>query len=166
MEERFKLNSLFIKKFVKPGMSVADIGCGTGIFTLQILNLNAKVIAIDVSKESLKATREYILKNQPDKLKNVTFIQIDVSRNKIPFADIAIAIGVTPYVENINSFYSNILPNVNMFYCHLLDSRHWANRVRYFLPILNVRNVLLTKHNFALINRENFATGYFDIIKK
>lgn len=175
MAERYRLTMDFIEKYVKPGMTVADIGCGTGIFTVEMLKRGARVIAIDISTSSLEATKKSISRNTPDRLDSVQFLQLNVSENSIPKVDIAIAMGVTPYVAEIEPFYQNILTQTRIFYCLILDPKHWANRIRSALPILNVRNVhcfsrelideILHRNKCILIERRNFASGYLDIVE-
>jgi ubiquinone/menaquinone biosynthesis C-methylase UbiE len=51
----------FLAVWVKPGMVVADIGCGTGFLTLPLARLvgrTGKVIAIDLQPEMLEYTRQ------------------------------------------------------------------------------------------------------------
>jgi SAM-dependent methyltransferase len=50
----------FLAPWVKPGMVVADIGCGTGFITLPLSRLvgnKGKVIAVDLQTRMLEATR-------------------------------------------------------------------------------------------------------------
>ena len=175
MAERYRLTIDFINQYVKPGMLVADIGCGTGVFTVEILKRGAKVVAIDISKSSLDATRRNVEKDAPEYVDDVSFVQLNVSENKIPAVDVAIAMGVTPYVTEIEPFYRNILAQTSVFYCLILDPHHWANRVRGVFPLLNVRNVhcfernlidsIIASNQCGLIERYDFASGYLDIVK-
>jgi len=67
---------------IKAGMAVADIGCGTGFFTLPLACLvgeKGKVFAADISKEMLIDLRERIEK---EKLHNVEVILSQ--ENRIP----------------------------------------------------------------------------------
>jgi SAM-dependent methyltransferase len=173
MAKRYQLTMDFIERYVKPRMLVADVGCGTGIFTVEILKRGARVIAIDISTSSLEATRQNIANNVPELLDSVQFLQMNVSEKPIPIVDIAIAMGVTPYVIEIESFYGNILSRTRIFYCLVLDPKHWANRIRRAFPLLNVRKVhcfhrnriddILRRNNCALVERRDFASGYLDI---
>lgn len=175
MGERYKLTIDFINQHVKTGMIVADIGCGTGLFTVEILKRGAKVLAIDISQSALEATRKNIAENAPEHIHDVSYLQLDVAEEKIPKVDVSIAMGVTPYVTDIESFYKNVLGSTNTFFCLVLDPRHWANRVRHAFPFLNVRNVLcferaridriVSENKCKLINRRNFASGYLDIVQ-
>ena len=58
MEKRFKLTMDFVENFSKPGITIADVGCGTGIFTVEMLKRGARVKALDLSTVSLKATQK------------------------------------------------------------------------------------------------------------
>jgi len=175
MADRYRLTMDFIDKYIKPGTTVADIGCGTGIFTVEMLKRGAQVIAIDISTSSLETTKKNIIQKIPDHLDSVQFLQLNVSENLIPKVDIAIAMGVTPYVTEIEPFYKNILGQARIFYCLILDPKHWANRIRAMLPILNVRNMhcfsrelidgILRRNRCTLIERRDFASGYLDIVE-
>ena len=173
MARRYQLTIEFIDRYVKPGMVVADVGCGTGIFTVEMLKRGAQVIAIDISKSALESTKKNIVTNAPELLDSVQFLQLNASEKTIPIVDIAIAMGVTPYVTDIESFYQNILSQTQIFYCLVLDPKHWANKIRLIFPLLNVRNVhcfdrnriddILRRNKCSLIERLDFASGYLDI---
>ena len=50
-----------MKSYVRPGMTVLDLGCGPGYFTLEIAKLldnNGKVIAADVQKGVLDILKQ------------------------------------------------------------------------------------------------------------
>ena len=50
-----------LKKHIKPGMTVLDLGCGTGYFTLEmakLLNKKGKVIAADVQNGMLEILKQ------------------------------------------------------------------------------------------------------------
>jgi SAM-dependent methyltransferase len=173
MAKRYALTMKFIDQYVRAGVVVADIGCGTGIFTVEMLRRGAQVRAIDISESALSLTRSMVQSLVPEHARNVEFFQLDASRQGLPNSDVALAMGITPYMENLEPFYDNILPNTKVFYCLVLDPRHWANVVRTLLPVLNVRSIrcferrtvsaLLAKHNWKLIERRGFASGYLDL---
>lgn len=175
MAERYRLTMEFIERYIRPGMVVADIGCGTGIFTVEILKRGARIVAIDISTSSLEATKRNVINSAPDRLDAIQFLQLNVSEDRIPPADVSIAMGVTPYVTEIEPFYRNILTQTHFFYCLVLDPKHWANRIRRSVPLLNVRNVhcfkrdliddILRRNQCSLIERRNFASGYLDIVE-
>jgi len=60
-----------LKKYVRSGMTVLDLGCGTGYFTLEIaklLNNNGKVIASDVQKGMLEFLKQKLRNSQLQRL--------------------------------------------------------------------------------------------------
>jgi SAM-dependent methyltransferase len=65
---------------VKPGMTVLDVGCGTGVTSLAMAQGGAKVTGLDISKPMLGLARERAAKAGL----NVSFIEADASA--YPFA--------------------------------------------------------------------------------
>ncbi|GET24063.1 class I SAM-dependent methyltransferase [Prolixibacter sp. NT017] len=60
-----------LKKYVRPGMTVLDLGCGTGYFTLEmakLLNGKGKVIAIDVQEGMLEILKRKLRNSELQKL--------------------------------------------------------------------------------------------------
>jgi SAM-dependent methyltransferase len=173
MTERFKLTMHFIEQHIKSEMVAVDLGCGTGIFTVEILKRGASVIAVDYAQSSLDLTRKAVEELVPNLTNRVRYLLLDVSYQALPSSDIVLVMGVTPYVEDISIFLGNILPNTQMVYCLFLDPKHWANKVRKHIPLLNVRNLccfdkyfidqLYRKHDWNLISRRKFASGYLDL---
>lgn len=176
MTERFRLTMLFIERYVREGIAAVDVGCGTGIFTVEMLRRGARVKAVDFSQSSLDLTKSLVEKLVPEKSVNVDYLLMDVSRQRLPDSDVVLAMGVTPYLEKIAPFYDNILPTTKIFYCLILDPRHWTNRFRSVLTFLNVRDMhwfskseidsILARHNWELIERKSFASGYLDLVQK
>lgn len=85
-----------LKKHIRQGMTVLDLGCGTGFFTLEIAKLldgKGKVIAIDVQEGMLEIMKQ---KLKDSELKQ----QIQIINNK------AQNLGFTEKVDFILAFYS------------------------------------------------------------
>ncbi len=172
MAERYRLTMDFFARHVQDDMTVVDVGCGTGIFTVELLRRGANVKAVDYTLRALELTKTLVERMLPDRAHAAEYLRLDATRDRMPDSDLVIAMGVTPYVDDLASFYANILPTTKMFYCLILDPRHWANRVRRLIPALNVRNLrwfdrpvvdsLLERHHWRLIERKNFASGYLD----
>lgn len=121
IEMKAKLDSLERKKMfnsikaleslgVSERMTVADIGCGTGFFTVllaRIVGLKGKVYAVDISKEMLRDVSRRIKK---EGLKNVKVI---VSKeNKIPInskdVDYCLLASVVHELENSTLFFKEL----------------------------------------------------------
>ena len=65
---RFKKRSNILKNFIGNNhKQVLELGCGTGIFTKEIVKTNNKIIAIDISKDLLAKAKKKVCS------KNVTF---------------------------------------------------------------------------------------------
>jgi SAM-dependent methyltransferase len=173
MVERYNRALEFIRKYVKSGMTVVDAGCGTGILSIEMLKQGAQVIAVDFSQKALDTTRTAIEHVLPEKTNSVKYILLDLEKDKLPASDIVIAMGVTPYIQDIDAYFNNILPTTSMFYCLYIDPEHWINRIRKIVHFINVRDLHFynksivdkqyEKYNWKLIDRKPFATGYLDI---
>jgi SAM-dependent methyltransferase len=172
MTDRFRRTMSFIEQHVHEGMTVVDLGCGTGIFTVEMLRRGAYVKAVDFAQSSLSLTQALVERLVPEKKNNVEYLLLDASQKRLPDSDAVLAMGVTPYLQEIAPFYNNILPTTKIFYCLILDPNHWANRIRRMLPFLNVRDLhwfakseidaILARHNWQLVERTSFASGYLD----
>lgn len=55
------LHTHYLKKLIKPGMSVLDAGAGPGRFTIELAKVGAKVTVGDISKEQLAQNLERVL---------------------------------------------------------------------------------------------------------
>jgi predicted RNA methylase len=173
MRDRFELTRAFIEENVHPGVVLADIGCGTGIFVVKAARRGASVEAIDFSTESLKATRANVERHTPDAV--VHYHQLDVQKDRLPRSDVAIMVGVTPYLSNLSGFLDCVLASTNLLFCQYVDPCHWANRLRRTVPVLNVRRLVFhnsrdvdgcyAEHGWRLDKRFRFATGYVDIVR-
>jgi len=53
----------FIEQYVKPGMRVLDLGCGSGILASGAARLGASVLALDTDAIAVTATRENVDRN-------------------------------------------------------------------------------------------------------
>ena len=176
MKKRYAKTLSFISTFVKKGDTVADLGCGTGIFVVELLNRGAKVLAIDYTEAALNLTKELVMNTCPDKQSFVTYLKLDLRNEQIPQCDAAFAMGVAPYIAEIEPFISNVMSGATILYLQLVDPRNIFNRLRDALPWLNVRklnfhnknnlNNYYSQKGLHLQKRENFATGYIDLISK
>jgi len=176
MTERYARTVAFIDNFVRPGMVVSDLGCGTGIFVVRALMCGAIVNAIDFSPTALEITKQNVLKHCPKEALSegkVTYRQANVQADELPISDVTLAMGLTPYLTNLAGFMEQALPKTKLMFCLYADPRHWANRIRAVLPFLNVRrlqcytkneiDLLYSHYGWTLKDRQSFATGYIDL---
>lgn len=84
--------SSYLAEWVKPGMTVADVGCGTGILTLPLAEMvgnKGKVIAIDLQPEMLAYTRKQA--EQHRLVERIVFQQASAnSLGPLPVLDFAV----------------------------------------------------------------------------
>lgn len=172
MKDRFRLTMDFIDSHVSESTVVNDIGCGNGIFTVECLRRGASVNAIDFANSALLLTKDRVESLVPESAPRVKYFEIDVSKNVLPKADLSLAVGVTPYLDQIEKFLSNVMTTSAISFVHYLDPFHWANIVRRILPFLNVRRLNCfapktidanyTGFQWKLNERRRFASGYID----
>ena len=172
MKERYKRTVNFIHEHVTPGISFSDLGCGTGIFVVEAARRGAIVTAVDFSESSLQTTRKTVANHAPDA--SVTYVQADVQKASLPRVDVTLAMGITPYLTDIDAFLFNVLPCTKLLCCQYTDPQHWASVIRRTFPVLDVRSLqcygkeyidaLYRKNGALLLKREPFASGYIDVV--
>ncbi|PQO35167.1 class I SAM-dependent methyltransferase [Blastopirellula marina] len=84
---------------IKPGMTVCDMGCGNGFYTLKMAEAvgeNGKVLAVDIQPEMLR-----LLQARADEaeLKNIGRILGDVHDPKLPVGEVDVILCVDVYHE-------------------------------------------------------------------
>ena len=176
LRTRLELCQSFVRRYVSAGQVVNDVGCGTGVLTTELLAQGAQVVAIDFLDEALAATRARVAALRPQDTERVTYICLDVRTASTPEADIAIAIGLAPYVQDLDAFFRNVVKSAHMSYCHFIDGEHWANRVRRLMPALNVRDLnyttpsaieaLYRKNERTLLERDRLGSGFLDFTQR
>src|SRR6516164_9451324 len=50
----------YVRRFVRTGDRVLDVGCGPGRFTIELVRLGARVVAADVSPMQLELHRSHV----------------------------------------------------------------------------------------------------------
>ena len=107
----------------------ADIGCGTGRWSLPVANRVEKLYLIDPSAQALD-----IAKNNLKKYKNVEFLNqsVDVAMRTIEPLDFAFSLGVLHHVPDINFAFNSIssklkkgAPLLVYIYYSFDESPHW-----------------------------------------
>lgn len=79
LHDTTKLAGQFLKKYLKPGMSVLDLGCGSGILSILARKLGASyVLGVDNDKIAVEVAQENVELNEVD---NVVIKESDLLRN-------------------------------------------------------------------------------------
>jgi ubiquinone/menaquinone biosynthesis C-methylase UbiE len=95
------------KEYCQKNMSLLDIGCGTGMFTIELAKYVASIDAIDCSSEMLKIAKE---KSKSEKVSNVNWqcgdiVKVLPCNNKY---NIITAFNVLLYLPDHKQLLSNI----------------------------------------------------------
>ena len=174
MFERHKHVSNYIKDNVKAGMIVADIGCGSGVYVLKMIDQNAsKVYALDYAKSAIELSKRNLKDSDQNKIHYKVF---DVTKESIAKTDVAISIGVLPYIDDIETYLNNILPYTDAFFFNYLDSNNLLNKLRIKLGFLDVRKYsyhnfeeifkLPIVQDFTLVKKVRLASGWMIELKR
>ena len=172
MKRRYQITSNFLDANVHSKTSFNDLGCGGGVFSILALQKGAKVSAIDFTDAALNLTSEAV-NFYGGISSNLQLIKMDLRSDTPPFADVSIAMGVAPYMEDIESFLGRTLSSTNLMMCNFVSPDHMINRVRQKIPYLNVRRLvfhspemietILQKNCFSLKSRIKLGTGFVDV---
>lgn len=173
MKERYRRTLAFLDRYLKPGDTFSDLGCGTGIFVIEALRRGAShVNAVDFSESSLSATRQAVERHFP--AASVSYTRADLQTGEIPLSSVSLAMGVTPYMTDIAAFIANAVPKTKVLCVQYTDPKHWASRIRTSIPALDVRSLqchdksridaLYFKHGGIKFERDGFASGYIDVV--
>lgn len=92
----------------KPQGIVLDLGCGTGRYTIDLLNQSTRVIGLDLSPKMVKIAKKKLGKNSP--LNHVDFLLGDAE--KLPFKrysfDTIICVRVIQHVPDLQKFVNEL----------------------------------------------------------
>lgn len=167
MGKRYDMVDAFVKNEIPPKSTVAEIGCGNGIFVKKFAEKNCKVFAIDYTKSALELTKKTLGEQL---LKNVTLLHQDITDKPIPKSDAAIAIGVLPYIQEPDDFFKNVLPNVDQLLWNFLDTNNKFNILRKAIRFIDVRGYYyhslddikknISKYGFEITKISPLATGF------
>ena len=164
---RHKTVSDYIDKKTKPGMKVADVGCGSGVYTKIMLRKGAFVYGLDYAESAVSLTEKNI---KSENSENYEIRVFDITKSKIPEVDLVISIGVLPYISDLDTYLDNVLPYTGSFLFNYLDMNHPLNRIRKLIHFFDVRNYSYHKlrdikkgiagHGFSIVKQTKLATGF------
>ncbi|MCH7535880.1 MAG: class I SAM-dependent methyltransferase [Bacteroidetes bacterium] len=167
MLKRHQFVLAFINEHVKEGMKVADIGCGSGLYTKVLLEKGANVIATDFAQTALYLTREKLTEEE---LTRCEMILHDISSSPIPKVDIVLCIGVLPYIDNFDIITKHVLPFTDKVLFNFMRNDNVFNQVRKHISILNVRDYSffdtkfvkknILDNNFRISGELKLGTGH------
>jgi SAM-dependent methyltransferase len=167
MLDRYEIVCAYIEKNVHQGTTIADVGCGGGIFTEKMVLKNARVFALDYSNSALNLVRNKLVRH---KMAGLELIKLDITKQRIPCVNLAIAIGVLTYTNEINAFFGNILPYTDKFLFNYLNAHNPINIFRRLFSIFDVRKLCyhrtadikmqLHKRGFRINHTIKLATGF------
>jgi cyclopropane fatty-acyl-phospholipid synthase-like methyltransferase len=136
MRKRYLMVRSFIDREVKPGQRATDIGCGSGIFSILMAENGADVLALDFADAAVALTT----RNIPEHLRGkIAVRRHDISADPIPNTDVAIAIGVLPYIQDEQEFMGNMLEHSQVAMFNFLDADNPINIIRKFAKMIDPR---------------------------
>lgn len=163
LEKNLLLSFLGVPK----GKKILDVGCGTGIYSIESARLSAEVVGLDNSEEMLNFAKESIEKNNLSKLK-VNFILGDAE--KLPFEDnsfdIVIAVLSLCFIKNDRKALAEmrrvckekvviaVLNRNSLYYFEKRKSSSYKNAKFYKIKDFN-------KENIARFKTTIFALSFF-----
>jgi len=175
MKRRYALTMDYISK-LEPGTHLLDIGCGTGIFTVQALIRGCRVTAVDFAEAALAATRSAAERACPGAMGRLELFNLDVRKDAIPAADHVLLVGVLPYIDDPAFLLDQVARSARTALIQFNDAGHWANRTRTVISSLNVRRLefhrldsiaaRLSRKGWVLTSKTRFATGYMLVAQK
>lgn len=167
----------------KDEINILDLGCGSGVLSIEIVKnfANAKATLVD-QEQVINMTREVVIENQvADK---ITLVSGDFNSIKLEDKyDLIIASGILDFVKDIDQVCQNMynaLKDDGYLYIdtHKLDDNFtgpknfilgWLSANLNGLDILKPESVILgslTKKNFELVDMENNSNIIFEKANK
>jgi demethylmenaquinone methyltransferase/2-methoxy-6-polyprenyl-1,4-benzoquinol methylase len=171
-----KLERMVERLSLKPGMTVLDIGTGTGVFLphlLKTIGRKGQVIALDIAEKMLLQAQEKGFAGE------IAFLCADVT--DIPLqteiCDAVVCYSSFPHFQNkpkaLREMRRVLKKGGCVFICHT-SGREAINRIHHSVPLLHhdllpdgaAMQTLLQTADFTEINVEDEADSYFAVGRK
>ncbi|MEA3505496.1 MAG: class I SAM-dependent methyltransferase [Bacteroidota bacterium] len=90
----------------KKGITVLDVGCGTGNYSIKLASMGCDVVGIDVSDNMLKIAQQKAKKQNLD----INFINMDILKHTLKKESFDVVVSVTAFefISNIAEAYKQI----------------------------------------------------------
>lgn len=175
-QDTSKLERMVKRLGLKPGMTVLDIGTGTGVFLphlLKTIGRKGQVIALDIAEKMLLQAQEKGFAGE------IAFLCADVT--DIPLqaetCDVVVCYSSFPHFQNkpkvLREMRRVLKKGGCAFICHT-SGREAINRIHQNIPLLHhdllpdvtTMKKLLQTANFTRISVEDEADSYFAVGRK
>jgi 2-polyprenyl-3-methyl-5-hydroxy-6-metoxy-1,4-benzoquinol methylase len=150
--ERLSVWSKWIDTYARPDFSAADLGCGSGVFTLCLSRVCKHVTALDGSGEMISLAKAKLAENNAH---NVSFVENDIkgfSQSSAEKFDIVTCSSVVEYLDDLEGTLQAIAaivkpgglllissPNKRSFFRRVEPYLHrYIGRPRYYKFVKNV----------------------------
>ncbi len=174
--ERFEVWSGWIEHYARPEFEVADLGSGSGVFTMCLAARCAHVTAIDAATEMINLAKEKVAAKG---FSNITFVQSDIVEAGKMFDrkfDIMTCSSVVEYLEKLDDALAAMAtmvkpggilmissPNRKSFFRKIEPYLHkYIGRPRYYRFVKNVLTredlkARLEKQGFEILEHRFYA---------
>ena len=178
MQKRKKhVLSLLQSTTAPKGITVHDVGCGTGVIMEEIDGINNYIIGIDLSHKMLQEAKKRIESN---KVNLFGFVRCDAEN--LPFKDkifdAIVGMGLMEYLQDREGFYTEtgrviaekgiiILTFPNMFKLKsILDPNTYASRLLRFIQLRLIHSKKnIYRKNYNPFLNEDFSSNKFTLSK-
>jgi len=133
-----------LKGYIHPGMTVLDLGCGTGYFTLEIAKLlekRGKVIAADVQKGMLDVLKQKLENSELHKQIQIHNNQEDTLNltEKVDFILAFYSFHEMKYLDNIiNELQKILIPETKIF---ISEQRFHVSKFKFNTIVQKMENI-------------------------
>jgi cyclopropane fatty-acyl-phospholipid synthase-like methyltransferase len=156
---------LLIQLGIRPGHTIIDFGCGTGLYTIQaakIVGSTGIIIAVDESKDTLNIIKELAKQN------NLNNIDINLSKdNSLNLSeeiqvDIILAFDVLHYLNKASrvSLYRKFHQSLSSTGRFIIHPKHTKNNSpMWHLSTVSIQQLIdeITQSSFQLVSKQNVS---------